>query len=196
MIIASTAVGGHSHTGHQVYRCNLSTRDRTLPVTHVARVAAPVDEFIRKLVIARMSRDDAADLIARPDNGIDVTALREESAAIRRNLDELAADCALGLIDRSQMLAATERANHRLGQIGDQLIEAGRENVLAELVTASSVATTWDQMDLSRQRRHQEPDDHHAAHPRPRIPPRLRPRHRHYRMAPVQSGRIRSCTLS
>jgi len=57
-----------------VYRCNLNTRDRTLPVSHVARVAAPIDEFIRKLVIARMSRDDAATLIAVPDNGIDVTA--------------------------------------------------------------------------------------------------------------------------
>jgi hypothetical protein len=99
-----------------------------------------------------MSRDDATDLIARPDNGIDVTALREEAAVIRQNLDELAADRALGLIDRSQMLAATERANHRLGQIGDQLTEAARENVLTELVTATSVATAWDQMDLSRQR--------------------------------------------
>jgi hypothetical protein len=39
-----------------------------------------------------MSRDDAATLIAVPDHNIDVTALREESAAIRRNLHELAAD--------------------------------------------------------------------------------------------------------
>ena len=146
------AVGDHSHTGQQVYRCNMSTRDRTLPVTHVARVAGPIDDLVRKLVIARMSRDDAADLIARPDNGIDVTALREESTAIRKNLDELAADRALGLIDRAQMLAATERANHRLQQIGELLAEAARENVLAELVAAENVATVWDAMDLSRQR--------------------------------------------
>jgi site-specific DNA recombinase len=145
-------VGGHSHTGHQVYRCSMPTRNRTWPGPHVARIAAPVDEFIRKLVIARMSREDAADLIARPDNGIDVTALREESAAIRHNLDELAADRALGLIDRAQMLAATERANHRLGQIGGQLTEAARENVLTGLVTAVNVASAWDEMDLSRLR--------------------------------------------
>jgi site-specific DNA recombinase len=126
--------------------------NRAYPGGHVARISAPIDAFIRKLVIARMSRDDAAGLIAVPDNGIDVTALREESAAIRRNLDEMAADRALGLIDRAQLIAATGRASHRLTQISDQLTQAGRENVLTELVTATSVTTTWDQMDLSRQR--------------------------------------------
>jgi hypothetical protein len=64
-----------------------------------------VEEFIVKLVIARLSRPDAADLIAVPEGGPDVTALREEAAAIRRNLEEMAADRALGLIDRAQMHA-------------------------------------------------------------------------------------------
>jgi site-specific DNA recombinase len=65
-------------------------RNRDWTGRHVARQAGPVDEFITKLVIARMSRDDAADLIATPDSGIDVAALREEAAAIRTNLEERA----------------------------------------------------------------------------------------------------------
>ena len=41
-------------------------------------------EFIEKLVIGRLSRADAADLVAVPENGPDVAGLREEAAAIRR----------------------------------------------------------------------------------------------------------------
>jgi len=118
----------------------------------VARQAEPVETFIEKLVIARMSRDDAADLIAVPDAGIDVAALREEAAAIRRNLEEMAADRAPGVITRAQMLAATERGTIRLDQIADLITEAARENVLASLVAASNVASAWQEMDQSRQR--------------------------------------------
>ena len=60
--------------------------------------------------------------------GPDVAALREEAAAIRRNLEEMAADRALGLITRPQLLAATGRANIRLEEIGAELDHAAREN--------------------------------------------------------------------
>ena len=104
------------------------------------------------LVMGRMSREDAADLIALPEGGPDVAALREESTAIRANLEEMAADRALGLITRAQMLAATERANIRLGEIAAELEHAARENVLAPLVAAEDVAAVWEDMDLSLQR--------------------------------------------
>jgi site-specific DNA recombinase len=89
--------------------------------------------------------------VARED-GPDVPALREESAAIRCNLEEMAADRALGLIGRAQMLAATERANARLGEIGTELERAAREDVLAPLVAADSAAGEWETMDLSNKR--------------------------------------------
>ncbi len=88
---------------------------------HVARQAAPVEDFIERLVIARLSRPDAADLLTVPEGGPDVAALREEAAAIRRNLEEMAADRALGLITRVQMIAATDRGNARLAEIEAQL---------------------------------------------------------------------------
>jgi site-specific DNA recombinase len=119
---------------------------------HVARQAVLIEDFIEKLVIARLSRDDAADLIAVPDGGPDVGALREQAAAIRANLDEMAADRALGLITRGQMLAATERANLRLGEIEAELEHAARENVLAPLVAAENAAAVWADLDLSRKR--------------------------------------------
>jgi site-specific DNA recombinase len=148
----NTVTGMPSHTGHPIYRCAPPGRNRAWAGGHVARQAAPVEEFIEKLVIARLSRPDAAELIAVPDGGPDVGALREQAAAIRRNLDELAADRALGLIDRAQMLAATERGNLRLAEIGTELDNAGRENVLTPLVAAGNAASAWTGLDLSRKR--------------------------------------------
>ena len=45
---------------------------------------------------------------------LDVAGLREEAAAIRRNLEEMAGDWALGRISRPQMLKATQAGNGRL----------------------------------------------------------------------------------
>ena len=130
----------------------MPTRDRSRPGAHVARQAGPVEEFIEKLVVGRLSRADAADLVAVPEGGPDVAALREEAAAIRRNLEEMAADRALGLITRPQLLAATGRANIRLEEIGTELDHAARENVLAPLVAAENAAEVWEMLDLSRKR--------------------------------------------
>ncbi len=143
--------GMPSHTGHHIYRCSPPGREgRSGP--HVARQAAPVEDFVERLVIARMSRGDAVDLLAVPDGGPDVAGLREEAAAIRRNLEEMAADRALGLIGRAPMLAATGRADVRLAEIGGLLEEAAREDVLAPLVAGDSVAAVWGALDLSRKR--------------------------------------------
>jgi len=148
----NVVAGGPSHTGHRVYRGSMPTRDRSWPGTHVARQAGPVEDFITRLVVGRLSRADAADLVAVLEGGPDVAALREEAAAIRRNLEEMAADRALGLITRPQLLAATGRANLRLDEIVAELEHAARENVLAPLVAAENAAEVWEGLDLSRKR--------------------------------------------
>src|SRR5450755_5184440 len=81
----NVATGMPSHTGHHIYRCTPATRNRAYMGTHVARQAVPVEEFIEKVVVGRLSRADAADLVAVEETGVDGGALREEAAAIRRN---------------------------------------------------------------------------------------------------------------
>jgi site-specific DNA recombinase len=148
----NVVTGMPSHTGHHIYRCTPATRNRAWPGGHVARQAAPAEEFIEKITVARLSRADAADLVTVEEAGIDVGALREEAAAIRSNLEEMAGDCALGRISRAQMLRATEAGNTRLAEIGAELDHAGRENVLAPLVAAQNAATLWTDLDISRKR--------------------------------------------
>jgi site-specific DNA recombinase len=148
----NVVVGMPSHTGHHIYRCSPASRNRDWADGHVARQAAPVEDFITEVVIGRLSRPDAADLVAVSEGGPDVGALREEAAAIRQNLEEMAADRALGLITRPQMLTATERGNTRLAEIAADLEAAARENVLAPLAAAENAAALWEDLDLSRKR--------------------------------------------
>ena len=148
----NVVTGMPSHTGHHIYRCTPATRNRAYPGRHVARQAEPVEMFIEKLVVARLSRPDAADLVAAEDSGVDVAALREEAAAIRVNLEEMASDRALGRITRAQMLKATEAGTARLDQIGAELDSAARENVLAPLVVAENASAVWEGLDISRKR--------------------------------------------
>ena len=188
----NVVAGGPSHTGHRVYRCSMPTRDRSWPGTHVARQAEPVEDFITRLVVGRLSRADAADLVAVSEGGPDVGALREEAAAIRRNLEEMAADRALGLITRPQLLAATGRANIRLDEIGTELEHAARENVLAPLVAAENAAELWEVLDLSPQARgHQDTDGGHAAFAGPGRAPPVRPGHGHGQLAARGRGLAR-----
>ncbi len=147
----NVVTGMPSHTGHHIYRCAPPGRDPGYH-GHVARQAAPVEDFIERTVIARLSASDAADLVAVPEGGPDVAGLREEAAAIRANLEGMAADRALGLMTRAQMIAGTEAANIRLAEIGADLDEAARENVLAPLVAAENAAGAWEGLDLARKR--------------------------------------------
>ena len=148
----NVVTGMPSHTGHHIYRCTPATRNRAYHGGHVARQAEPVETFIEKLVAARLSRADAADLVSVEEAGIDVAGLREEAAAIRTNLEEMAGDCALGRISRAQMLKATQAGNVRLEAIGAELDGAARENVLAPLVAAENAAVVWVGLDISRKR--------------------------------------------
>jgi site-specific DNA recombinase len=148
----NVVTGMPSHTGHHIYRCAPAARNRAYTGTHVARQAVPVEEFIEKLVVARLSRADAAGLVAVEETGVDVAVLREEAAAIRCNLEDMAGDCALGRISRAQMLKATGAGNARLEEIGAELDHAARENVLAPLVAAENAARVWEDLDLSRKR--------------------------------------------
>ena len=56
----NVVTGMPSHTGHHIYRCTPATRNRAYHGGHVARQAEPVETFIEKLVVVRLSRSDAA----------------------------------------------------------------------------------------------------------------------------------------
>ena len=102
--------------------------------------------------MARLSRPDAADLVTTEEDGVDVAALREEAAAIRANLEEMAGDRALGQITRAAD-AQGHRGGHRpAGCDRRRTGAAARENVLAPLVADENAAAVWAGLDISRKR--------------------------------------------
>jgi DNA invertase Pin-like site-specific DNA recombinase len=142
--------GGTNHLGHHVYRCRPATRDGR-PGPHVAVRAEPVDEFTERVVLHVLSSGDLADLVTPPPHA-DTAGLRAQAAAIRANLDSMAADRIDGLVSRSQMIAATERGNARLAEIAAELAEAAGAGALAPFTRGQAAAQVWDGLDLSRRR--------------------------------------------
>ncbi|WP_158103004.1 recombinase family protein [Lentzea kentuckyensis] len=106
---------------------------------HMTRNRVRTDEVVDAAVVARLSRPDAIDLI--PSDGpkreeVDLDALRQESALIRKNLDELAEDRVLGLVTRAQFLKAAEVGNARLEEIESELCRVTSDSPLRPLVEA------------------------------------------------------------
>jgi len=142
--------GSVNHRRDHVYNCQYSTRAGR-PGPHVAVSAAQVDRWVERCVLDVLSRPELADLVTPPPH-VDTAGLRAEAAAIRRNLDELGADRAMGLISRSQMLTATERGNARLAEIAGELAETAGKGALAPFTRGEKARTVWDGLDLSRRR--------------------------------------------
>jgi DNA invertase Pin-like site-specific DNA recombinase len=127
----------------RVYRC----RDHP----HLARRADFCDWRVTERVIARLSRDDARDLLI--DNDVpDLAALRQEADTLNTRLQQLAEAFADGGVSAAQLRAGTERLRARLGEVEAKMIHVDRAPLLADLVTAGDVPKAWEGISLDRQR--------------------------------------------
>jgi hypothetical protein len=141
---ATVHAGGNARQGVRAYRCSGS-------FGHFARKAEPVEDYTAAVIVARLSRPDASELLtdhAKPDTG----ALRDESNGVRARLDALAIDFADGALTSSQLRTATTRLRERLAHLDAQLADAGRVDILGPLISAGNVQTAWDSLSIPRQR--------------------------------------------
>lgn len=141
---ATIQSGGNGRPGIPGYRCSAS-------MGHFARMAAPVDDYVSAVAVARLSRPDAAELLADPDR-VDLDALRTEATALRERLDSAAAAFADGEIDHRQLKTITGRVRDSLAAVESELADAARVDVLGPLVAAADVQAAWDALDISRRR--------------------------------------------
>jgi DNA invertase Pin-like site-specific DNA recombinase len=141
---APVQAGGAARPGVRGYRCGGS-------MGHFARMAEPVEEFVSALMVGRLSRVDASDLLV-DSNKPDVDALRTEAVALRKRLEALAVDFADGELTTSQIKAATRRVRARLSEVETEMADAGRVDVLGPLVAAADVSAAWDALTTARRR--------------------------------------------
>lgn len=130
--------------GYRTYRCRAA-------YGHVVRKQEPIDRWIGALVVARLSRPDAADLLLSGDRP-DAAALTREAAVLRRRLNTLAAALADEDITRDQHRQQAGRLRARLAEVEAEQADAGRVDILGPLIHAEDVAATWAALDTARQR--------------------------------------------
>jgi site-specific DNA recombinase len=135
-----------SQTGnhrHSAYRCR--ARENTAQRGgHVARAAPPLDDYVERIIVARLQRPDATSLFTTPtDTDLDTTALHTEAAAISQRLTDLSATFADGVITLAQLRTGTGKLRARLTEIEDTLTAAAKVNPLIGLAGQSNIAQIW-----------------------------------------------------
>jgi hypothetical protein len=118
---------------------------------HLTREASFCDWRVAERVIARLSRDDARDLLIDDDRE-DLADLRTEQSALRLRLDQLAEQFADGALTASQLKAGTQRLRTRLADLEARMVHVDRALLLADLVTVDDVRKAWEGIGLDRQR--------------------------------------------
>ena len=149
----SDVATGHTRHGKRVYVCRANKC--------VSRKAEPVDvliaggewdgEQVRGLVVERLARPDAHDLVTR-SNDPAVEQLRSREASIRERLDDLATGLEEGLLTLSAVRRSSDRLRAELSTVEASLRAALRDDVLAPLVDAPDVAAAWSLCSLQRKR--------------------------------------------
>jgi site-specific DNA recombinase len=118
---------------------------------HVVRAAAAVDAFVTQVILERLRRPDARELLT-PDPTADTAALHLQDAALAERLVELGRLYGDGVIDAPQLQAATAAIRSQRERITAQLAATSRGSVLAGVVDAPDPAAVWAGLDLSRRR--------------------------------------------
>ncbi|MBP2582995.1 DNA invertase Pin-like site-specific DNA recombinase [Streptomyces sp. PvR006] len=154
--------------GSLIYECPHPGCAKTLRVTKGGRAKLPgyrcadnhggarsverLDEYIEDVIIERLSRPDAADLLQPSPEGIDVPALQKESEEIRRRLTDLAALFGSGQIDMVQFTQGSDTARAQLEGVNVQLARSATRDPLVSLVGVPDVRAAWKQLDLEQRR--------------------------------------------
>jgi site-specific DNA recombinase len=118
---------------------------------HVIRNAAEVDAYVEAVIVERLSRPDATDLLA-PDQTGDTAALHLRDASLRARLDELGRLYGEDVIDAAQLAQGTAAIRKQREEITAALAAMTRGSVLAGVADAADPAKVWAGLDLSRKR--------------------------------------------
>lgn len=141
----STSGTGAGNRHVIAYRCSSGR--------HVTRRAAPLDDYVKAVVVARLSRADAVHLLSRrKDDPIDLKAADAELTAARERLQVLAELFGDGEMSKDEYRAASAKARERKRRAEELLALASVTNPLVGLIGAADVAAEWEGIDLSRQR--------------------------------------------
>lgn len=166
---ARSTVGGRAPRwlGSGIYRCGIcdvtslqvgggaghAPRYVCKRISHLSRNAERTDVWVRENLINFLSLPGVIDtLCIEQESTVDAPALRAEARALRLKLNGIAADYALDLLDREQMLTVSATGRARLAEIREQLSNAVSESPFAPFIDADDIGATFDDQPLSARR--------------------------------------------
>ena len=139
----SDVATGHTRHGKRVYVCRANKC--------ISRKAEPVDELVEAVMVERLSRPDAVDLLTDTDvTGPAVDAAKAQ--AIRERLDDLATGLEEGILTLAAVRRSSDRLKAELAECRGRDPHATHADVLTPLVTAADVSAAWDACDLQQKR--------------------------------------------
>ncbi|MFC8201314.1 recombinase family protein [Streptomyces sp. NPDC057298] len=111
-----------------------------------------VDEHVEDVVVERLSRDDAHDLLLPGPDDVDVYALQAESEVIRKRMKDLGGMFGAGQLELEPFTQGMDTARGQLEGITRQLARAATVDPLVDLVGAPDVRKAWRALELDRKR--------------------------------------------
>jgi hypothetical protein len=111
-----------------------------------------VDQYVEDVLVERLSRADAHDLLLPGPDDVDISGLQAESERIRRRMTDLAGLFGSGQIDMVQFTEGTDIARAQLEGVTQQLARAATVDPLVGLVGAPDVRKAWKALELDRKR--------------------------------------------
>jgi site-specific DNA recombinase len=136
---------GSGERKRPVYRCKEDTRG------HVARDEAAVDEYVTRLVIAVLSRPDAAKVLTpRRHQGDDLAALYRDKAAITALIRERNDLHVQRVINTAELVSGRAELNRQLEAVDQHIAEAGQRDVIVPLFR--NPARVWAALDIEQRR--------------------------------------------
>jgi site-specific DNA recombinase len=134
--------GAHPHGPNRsmLYVCK--------PTAHVARIGAPLDEYVEALVLGWLGDPETQQRVTARLSGadeLDIDALHTSRTALQARLDDLAAMFAEGAIDASQLRRGTTELRAQLADVDNTLAELSRRSPVSDLLTAGKqLRKRWD----------------------------------------------------
>lgn len=133
---------GYTKATRRIYTC---------PIGHVSRKAEAVEELVEAVVVARLSRTDAIDLLS-PEDDDEAEQLARERQAAADALDTLAQMFAGGELTASAFRAGNDKARARLEAADAAIPHTATTSILKPLVAADDVAAAWAALGVPRRR--------------------------------------------
>lgn len=136
-----TQSGGRAYPS---YRC---------PTGHGGgRRAEKVDQYVEDVIVERLSRPDAHDLLLPGAGDVDVAGLQAEAEQIRQRMKDMGGLFGAGQLELVPFTEGMDTARAQLDGVTRQLARAATQDPLVGLVGAPDVRKAWRALELDRQR--------------------------------------------